>query len=306
MNDTTETGVPTLAASFSRATRDHLAKLREGERKVRTEGDLEGVHLMRTSCRRLRATVKYLGDPLPRKSRKQLQGGLRELMTALGTVRDLDVLRQSLDTVPSMETREGEELKESVEERLARATERMQDVLDGVEYECLVKDLEIAAGVADDRVPATRVAPARIGAALAQVMELQPSDWTAAPEESLHDLRKSVKKMRYALEAFAPVYGKPVERAIERCRGLQESLGTIQDASAFGELLKGVRTFSAGQFTATLRARATREIDGLPELWKKTFGPKGLSRLGGHLFRRATQQSVPSVDAEEDSQREAV
>lgn len=298
----------TLAGSFSTATREHLARLREGEEKVRVDGDLEGVHLMRTSCRRLRATVKFLGDPLPGKIRKRLQNGLRELMTALGGVRDLDVLRQALDTVPGMETGEGEELKESVEERLSGATERMQAVLDGDEYPRLLRDLEAAAAVADDGVPACRVGPTRIGAALSGVLELQPADWSAAPEESLHDLRKSVKKLRYALEAFAPAYGKPVTRAIERCRTLQEALGTIQDAAAFSEHLKEARSFAAGQFIATLKARSGRELESLPSLWKKTFGPKGLSRLGAHLFRRTVRVSSPKVSEqeEEEAQRQVV
>ena len=288
----------TLAGSFSAATREHLARLREGEGKVRVDGDLDGVHLMRTSCRRLRATLKFLGDPLPGKSRRRLQNGLRELMTALGGVRDLDVLRQALDTVPGMETAEGEELKESVEERLSGATVRMQEVLDGDDYPRLLGDLEAAAAVADDGVPACRVGPARIGSALSGVLELQPADWTAASGESLHDLRKSVKKLRYALEAFAPAYGRPVARAIERCRALQESLGTIQDAAAFGEHLKEARSFAAGQFTATLKARSGRELEALPGLWKKTFGPKGLSRLGAHLFRR-TIKATPRETASE-------
>lgn len=294
----------TLTESFTGAAREHLSRLREGEQRVRVDGDLEGVHLMRTSCRRLRATVKYLGDALPRQARKSLKNRLRELMTALGGVRDLDVLRQSLETVPAMANSEGEELKESVEERLAAATLRMQEVLDGESYESLIADLEAAVEVQDDGIPAARVAPSRIGSALAGVLELQPADWASAPEESLHDLRKGVKKLRYALEAFAPVYGRPVARAIERCRGLQESLGAIQDASAFAGLLAGVRTFAAGQFLATLRARAEREKDLLPAAWKKTFGPKGLERLGGHLYRRLTRPATLPPEAE--PQREAV
>src|SRR5579863_4334202 len=96
--------VLTLATSFSQALREHLSRLREGERQVREQGELEGVHLMRTSARRLRATLKYLGDPLPREDRRALQRQLAELMTALGTVRDLDVLRRSIDSVPSLES----------------------------------------------------------------------------------------------------------------------------------------------------------------------------------------------------------
>jgi 8-oxo-dGTP pyrophosphatase MutT (NUDIX family) len=43
----------------------------------------------------------------------------------------------------------------------------------------------------------------------------------------------------------------------------------------------------------------------LPGLWKKTFGPKGLSRLGAHLFRRAVKGKVEPA-AVEEPQRQVV
>jgi len=289
------TGVLTLARSFAQATRDHLARLKEGERKVREEGDLEGVHLMRTSCRRLRATVKYLGDPLPRLERKSLKKDLSALMGALGEVRDLDVLRQAIETVPDLGSPEAETLKETVEERLSQATVRMKSTLDGEGYPVLLGALERATQVPDDGIPVTWTGPERTAAALSESLRLKPADWASAPEASLHDLRKSVKKIRYALEAFAAAYGRPVAKAIDRCRELQESLGVIQDASAFAQQLKGVQTFSAGQFVATIRARAGTEMGRLPDLWEKAFGAKAAARLGAHLFRRAVRSECVSV-----------
>jgi CHAD domain-containing protein len=290
------TGVLTLAQSFAQATRDHLARLKEGERKVREEGDLEGVHLMRTSCRRLRATVKYLGDPLPRLERKSLKKDLSALMGALGEVRDLDVLRQSIETVPDLGSPEAGALKAEVEERLTRATVRMQAALEGEGYPLLLGALERATQVPDDGIPVTWAGPDRTAAALSETLRLKPSDWASAPEASLHDLRKAVKKIRYALEAFAPAYGRPVAKAIDRCRELQESLGVIQDSSAFSEQLKGIQTFSAGQFVATIRARAGTEVGRLPDLWEKAFGAKAAARLGAHLFRRAVRSEIASVE----------
>src|SRR5581483_5798601 len=93
----------TLAQGFAPAARQSLDKLREGEERIRRDGDLEGVHLMRTSCRRLRATVKYLGDHLGRRERRELQDGLRALMGALGPVRDLDVLRGAVADVDMLD-----------------------------------------------------------------------------------------------------------------------------------------------------------------------------------------------------------
>jgi CHAD domain-containing protein len=294
----------TLTRSFVQAIREHLTRLREGERKIREEGDLEGVHLMRTSCRRLRATVKYLGDALSRDHRKTLQKDLCGLMGALSAVRDLDVLRQSIDGVPALGSTEAESLKETIKERLSRAVVRMQTTLDGEAYATLLDSLEKATQVPDERTLVTWEGPARVGAALSTTLRLKPGDWASAAEESLHDLRKAVKKIRYALEAFAPAYGRPVTKAIDRCRDLQESLGVIQDASAFSVLLKGIQSFSAGQLVATARARAESEVARLPGLWEKAFGTRAAARLGSHLFRRAVRSKGPSEEA--DIQRKAV
>src|SRR5258706_15198254 len=120
MRDLESTAAPaTLAEGFVRAARQSIDKLREGEAMIRKDGDLEGVHLMRTSCRRLRATVKYLGDHLERKEQKTLQRGLQSLMTALGPVRDLDVLRGAIGSVESLDSVEADGLNQDIQQRLA-------------------------------------------------------------------------------------------------------------------------------------------------------------------------------------------
>jgi CHAD domain-containing protein len=277
----------TLTESFRRAARQHLDRLLEGEKKIRVEGDLEGVHLMRTSCRRLRATLSYLGDHLDREQRKSLQRRLRDLMSALSPVRDLDVLRVAVDQ--TNDGRGAEDLGEEIEERLAKASEGMQAALDGSDYEDLRSGIERAIRSAGAAEPLRLKAPARIMEALSGVLELKPADWSSAPEESLHDLRKGVKKLRYALEAFAPSYGRPLARQVERCRDFQEALGSLQDAAVFASHLQGIRTFAAGQFIATVRTRAQAQKQDLPDLWGKTFGPKAMARLGAHLLRRSVK-----------------
>jgi CHAD domain-containing protein len=302
---TRKEAVPSLAASFTQAVVAHLERLREGERMVVADGDLKGVHLMRTSCRRLRATVKYLGTLLPGKTRRSLQDGLRSLMTSLGQVRDLDVLLGAMGTVPSLAVAEAEELRRSVEARRDKATVETRGVLETPEYRTLLSDLTAAAQGASDGRPVTWDAPGRVAEALSSVLGLKPGDWAAAPEESLHDLRKAVKKIRYALEAFAPAYGRPLSKAVERCRDLQESLGVIQDVSAFDGMLRETPSFWSGQFLATVRARADRERETrLADLWEKAFGAKALGRLGGHLFRRASRGR--DVAVEKPRRREAI
>ncbi|HVR84231.1 MAG TPA: CHAD domain-containing protein [Planctomycetota bacterium] len=287
----------TLAEAFARAAGQGLDKLREGEARIRNDNDLEGVHLLRTSCRRLRATLKYLGDHLDRKEQKALQRGLQRLMGALGPVRDLDVLRGAIGSVETLDRNEARGLSEEIQKRLVAADVAMQEALDGPEYKDLLNRLELAVRGAAAAEPLNLHGPTRIMDAIAGVLRLKPAEWSQAPEESLHDLRKAVKKLRYALEAFAPAYGRPVARQIERCRELQESLGALQDSAVFAAQLQGHRTFVAGQFIATMRTRAEGHLKTLPEVWERAFPAKGMARLGGHLLRRAVKSPKTQVQA---------
>ncbi len=165
--------------------------------------------------------------------------------------------------------------------------EALAELGNGPDYARLLNELEKSMDAAGDSMPVSLAGPVRIGKALSDALRRKPITWSGAGDEALHDLRKGIKKLRYALEAFAPAYGRPVARAIERCRNLQGSLGTLQDAAVFASLLKGIRTFAAGQVIATVRVHAEARLKGLPALWEETFGSKGMARLGGHLFRRA-------------------
>ena len=46
---------------------------------------------------------------------------------------------------------------------------------------------------------------------------------------SLHDVRKSAKKLRYAIDYFGSLYGGSSERYSKRCSVLQKRLGALND-----------------------------------------------------------------------------
>ncbi len=49
--------------------------------------------------------------------------------------------------------------------------------------------------------------------------------------EEYHEVRGQVKKLRYALEAVAALYGKPANDMVRALRRWQENLGVQQDAA---------------------------------------------------------------------------
>lgn len=281
-----------LPSIFAAAARESLAKLQEGEAAYRSTRDPEGVHTMRTAARRLRTAVRFLGAHLAPAVRGLLKIRLRTLMRMLGPVRDLHVLMDAVKGMAELPPGEAQQLIDAAQRRAERPESRALEYLDGAEYRGLLTDLESACREDIPGPPAAAAASDRLFRAIGEVLARRPSSWAAAPDEDLHEARKSVKRLRYALEAFRPAFGRPLAAAAEKCRGLQEALGAIQDASAFDDALRGLRSFAAGQFLACARMRTSAARDRLPELWRRALGPKALGRLGAHLMRRAARASL--------------
>jgi CHAD domain-containing protein len=53
----------------------------------------------------------------------------------------------------------------------------------------------------------------------------------------LHDLRKRVRRLRYAVDFVEPLYGKELRQWRRRLVALQDTLGDYQDAEVNGTLL---------------------------------------------------------------------
>ncbi|MBM3493943.1 MAG: CHAD domain-containing protein [Armatimonadetes bacterium] len=63
--------------------------------------------------------------------------------------------------------------------------------------------------------------------------------WIREPERvaELHRMRIAAKRLRYTLELFEPIVGKPVSAAIESMKEVQELLGSIHDLDVVTPLL---------------------------------------------------------------------
>jgi CHAD domain-containing protein len=78
--------------------------------------------------------------------------------------------------------------------------------------------------------------------------------------EALHDLRLEAKRLRYAAELFAPLWGgKAARRFLKRLSTLQEALGTVNDAAVARGLLAaldgGAPAWAAGAVEGFAAAR---------------------------------------------------
>jgi CHAD domain-containing protein len=241
---------------------------------TRTGTDIEDLHQMRVSVRRMRAALKAARPLLDAAWADGLRAELGWLGGALGPVRDLDVmllrLRGEIAALPERERAAGEVLVgELAAERVAARAE-MLAALDAPRYTALLERLADAIRLPLPTPSATQAQPALVDLVRAEARRLRRAVQRAGqdpPDEVLHTLRIHGKRVRYTGELVEPALGRPVRRLLAATAALQEVLGDHQDAcvaeqrirellDGLGELPDAHVVFVAGRLVERERTRA--------------------------------------------------
>ncbi len=231
------------AADLIRTQTRRLGKLQPD---VLADEDPEPLHQLRVSLRRLRTALGQFAPAL------DLPEGISDRRIArvarrTGLCRDLDVLRQRLvgDLTPHLPESERRALRPMLK-RLGRdrrlAFEGLTEGLRSAAYLKLLARLnQWQAGPRFTALGALPVEPwlfewqAQVSAGLF----LHPGWFTADPQASeLHDLRKRIKGVRYALENLEPFAGAGLAGWIGELRRCQDSLGDLHDLQVLSEALE--------------------------------------------------------------------
>jgi CHAD domain-containing protein len=209
--------------------------------------DTEFLHDLRVAVRRTRSAMKLTSDVLPTRFVARFAGRARWLGDLTTPARDLDVMLLELPamqaTLPDGTGTDLEPLRDLLRERVVN------------EYAVLAKGLHsarirqfgssyrtelatIAASPA--RAPLAGDAADRwAAAALQRVLKRGARITPASPAESLHDLRKRCKELRYCLELFEPLWdARDLGQVIEELKSLQDNLGMFQDSEVQSEMLR--------------------------------------------------------------------
>ena len=282
--------------------RRQLAVLREKEPGTRLGEDPEELHDMRVATRRLRAALALFAEVLPIRAQvfREELGWLGRL---LGAVRDLDVQQEGLAETATVTTgwSPGDrppdhdplaELTALLERERDAARDAMLGGLDSVRYERLSRGL--AAMV--QQGPARRSLAARVPAVIAMpdlvvvrheaVAKAARRAKKSGVVPDFHRLRIRCKRLRYALEFGAEVYGGRTARFVRQLTALQDELGLMQDAEVASVQLADLATGEAHLPPATvfvmggLAERHRRDVDRLLRRL-----PKELPRIAGREWR---------------------
>lgn len=257
-------------------------------------GDVEAVRKMRVGTRRLRSDLRTFAPLLDPAWAGPLGGELRWLGAVLGQARDVEVLRERLrrtagtDPVSPLDEPALDRLDAALVARQRQAGRALAAALRSPRYLALVGSLvaaDHAAGLTPAAdAPATKALPrlvrkpwrrlARGGKRHGGVPGLDP----LGPDEQWHDVRRAAKRVRYALEAVAPVLGRDTAKLARAVRQSQALLGAHQDAAVAAETWTAlalaqpddpVLAVTAGRLAERERAAVHRARADFPDTWRR-------------------------------------
>jgi len=204
--------------------------------------DPEGVHSMRVASRRLRSALRDFTPYIRRRDLAELLKQTKNIAACLGEVRDQDVAIAALE---KLEKRAPEEasaaLKQMIDTRKIvrdEAREKLKSIL-GTNHDFASP---FTAGIdtavtspkqANPRVTFQQMSEAVIVERLKDLEDLSNSLYKPFEVESLHEMRITAKRLRYALELFQQCWGHSLSSYAKKIAAMQKALGDLHDCDVW-------------------------------------------------------------------------
>jgi CHAD domain-containing protein len=266
--------------------------------------DTEFLHDLRVAVRRTRSAIKLLGAVLPAELAQHYQAEFKWLGDVTTPVRDLDVHLLGFDAmaaqVEAASPADLEPLRVFLARRRAREVRRLAAALRGPRFRAIADDWRKALLELRDTGSPRRRRPAAVtlalsttGRAFRRIAAQGGAITPASPPESLHDLRKRAKELRYLLEFFAPLHDPVAYRkVVGDLKQLQDCLGDFQDSevqrheiSSLAEAMLAERAAPAatllamGEIAAKLARSQAQAREEFAARFARFAGPAGQERV---------------------------
>ena len=290
---------------------------------VLADTDTEFLHDLRVSVRRTRSGLKLFGDALTALDTGELAFFAAEFKWVgdLTTpTRDLDVhlldFDQTADGLAAAKPDDLEPFRAYLQQRRRREFRALARGLRSARFTGLISrwrqrltEIRDGGGRSTPRAGASRqaagataglLAAERTRVAFTRVARRGAAITADSPAESLHDLRKRCKELRYALEFFAPVYDAAAQApVVGELKRLQDCLGEFQDTeiqiteirALAGAMLAAreapaVTLLAMGEITAGLAARQRSARADFERRFAAFAGAEGQRRVSALLRGR--------------------
>lgn len=217
---------------------------------LRAAEDLEYLHRTRVATRRLRSALPLFADCFPDGDAKRWNRGISRLTRTLGEARDLDVQMEYLDeelrSAGPKEERGIARLRLRLRQRRDKLQGRIRALLDSDAVKAPLADMAEGLRTAAEREVlgegervSFAVCPEEIRRRIAEAVSYDRFVRNPEAVAELHELRKAMKRLRYALEILGPLYDGALDPFIRRAKKMQDLLGSIHDRDVWIDLLPG-------------------------------------------------------------------
>lgn len=239
-----------VSDAFATILRHNLDAAVQWEKAARSWDDIEGVHQVRVSFRRMRSALAVFRSAIPRKATRDWEEELRWCGNQLGMARDLDVfITEGLHSIQKKLLLPGEgKLAALAQQHRDQSYLTVRNMLDSDRYAAFKTGIVAwldARGweqgelkpkrrkrLASELLPFARLTLDKLER---QVLEAGSNvDKHAAAD--MHKLRIKCKKLRYGAEFFSPLFSG-MDDFVGHMKGLQDLLGVINDVSVMQHLL---------------------------------------------------------------------
>ncbi len=245
----------TAAEAFQAIARNALTQIAANALILREVDGEDVLHQLRVSVRRLRSAIATFKPIVEDAAAPAIRAELKWLLKACDEARDLDVFAHDNAELGDA----GAALAPTVEAARAGAHAKAQAAVASKRFRDLV--LEATAWVETGawlggkhekrRKGSAREFAAKALARRWKRIAARAADLQALGDVGRHHLRIDAKKLRYALEAFAPLFHKArVERFLRRLKTLQDELGALNDAAVAHRLVARLKPAGEGREAA--------------------------------------------------------
>lgn len=279
--------------------RQNFHKFVDQEKPVLDDKDPEPLHQMRVGMRRLRTAIQVFDAAiiLPKGLTSVAIG---KIAKSLGKTRDIDVLQQELTTryrplLPKAEKSKFDKVLKQLAQRREKSFLRLKKTLNSDTYHNLKQAVQ---GWLDQPnhtlMGQLLVLPMLPDLLLPLVNELflhpgwlvgttvQTGQATQIPleniaelsqqleklEDSLHDLRKQMKGVRYQAEFFSDFYGDAYGERLEEFKLIQDVLGQLQDNVVLRQFLESELNTNLTQVLPTVEHKIRQDQADFWQTWQ--------------------------------------
>lgn len=273
----------------------YLETFRECEPAVRADCDPEELHRYRVSLRRARSLLDVGTDVFPAEELVLLSALASWFATVTSPVRDLDVLLDAMATLNGRLVAELSDAGDSLTEALVVERDAAQvglvEALDGERYPVLLRRWQTMSTVfrvgggepgPDAHRPMGEVADELVLASFRRLRKRGKAAMKTDDLNAWHDLRKAIKRFRYLVAAFAPMYpAGTFKKVLRNLTDLQDTLGRLQDHHVHAQIVErvgmaecGRAALAAGVVADSLHRDTATVHDHCREAWTAFDRPK--------------------------------